>query len=64
MMSDIGKIVQEIIADISGKTARSLEETEEPITETGQKALNEYAFRNRVKVFIQKLFRRNKRTPK
>ena len=53
MMSDIGKIVQEIIADITRKTTRSLEEID-PITETEQKSLNGAAFKSRVKALIQK----------
>jgi hypothetical protein len=63
MMNDIGKICQEIIANITGKTTRFLEETE-PIIETGERALKESTFRNRVKVIIQKLFRRNNKTTK
>jgi hypothetical protein len=52
-MSDIGKIVQEITAAITGKTTRSLEEAH-PMTESEQKPLNVPAFRSRVKTKIHK----------
>jgi hypothetical protein len=47
-MSDIGKICQEIITDITGKTTRSLEEAD-PMADIEQKSLNGSAFKNRVK---------------
>ena len=53
MMNDIGKICQEIIADITGKTNRSLEEADH-IADIGQKSLNGPAFMSRVKALIQK----------